>query len=91
MIIQDLLGFFLLKPKYEVKAKLTDFLLMVENQFSARLKIIRSDNGTEFYLEDLCKRKGIIHQLSCVETPEQNARVERKHRHILGIARALMM
>lgn len=81
----------LLKNKSEVKAKVSDFLVTVENQFSSRIKVIRTDNGTEFQLDDICRKRGTIHQFSYIETPEQNARVERKHQHILGIARALMM
>lgn len=81
----------LLKGKFEVQNKVMLFLAMVENQFGKRVKIIRSDNGTEFKMGDLCVKKGILHQFNCVETPEQNARVERKHQHILSVARALML
>lgn len=66
---------------------------MVLTQFNTSIKFVCSDNGGEYiyrglrsYFED----HGIIHQTSCVDTPQQNGVVERKNRHLLEIARALM-
>ncbi|KAK4392694.1 Copia protein [Sesamum angolense] len=55
--------------------------------------MLHSDNGTEFINQecrDLCNSLGIIHQTSYTYTPQQNGRVERKHRHLLNVARALL-
>jgi hypothetical protein len=82
----------LLKGKFEVAAKIQTFIHFVENQFESRVKILRSDNGLEFTsLSTFYASKGIQHQTSCVATPQQNARVERKHQCILNIARALLI
>ncbi|CAH9124860.1 unnamed protein product, partial [Cuscuta epithymum] len=83
---------YLLRNKSEVCQKLLQFCNLVETQFEARVKRIRSDNGVEFQtniLSEYYARCGIIFETSCTDTPQQNGVVERKHRHILEIARAL--
>ncbi|XP_074298220.1 uncharacterized protein LOC141629048 [Silene latifolia] len=83
---------FLLQHKTQVPELIQNFINLIENQFSARVKVIRSYNGTEFFqskCNDYCASKGIIHQRSIVGRPQQNGRVEMKHRHFLETARAL--
>lgn len=55
---------------------------MVKTQFGKQVKVFRSDNAPELSFKDLFASLGIIHQFSCVQTPQQNAVVERKHQHI---------
>lgn len=81
---------YLLNEKREVAQILKNFCTMVERQFKTRVQTVRNDNGTEFMcLKSYFATEGILHQTSCVGTPQQNGRVERKHRHILNVAHAL--
>lgn len=79
----------LMKSKSETRQHLRTFISFIENQFSTTLKFIRSDNGTEFLMHDFFNSKGILHQRSCVECPQQNGLVERKGQRILNIVLAL--
>ncbi|KAM1192570.1 hypothetical protein ACFX2I_012830 [Malus domestica] len=69
---------------------LTTYINLVENQFSSKIKTIRSDNGPEFMMTQIFSDKGIFHQTSCVSTPQQNGVAEQKHRHLLNVARTLL-
>jgi len=80
----------LLKTKAEVSHHVKQFIIMIENQYNIVPKTVRSDNGPEFLIPDYYASKGILHQKSCVETPQQNGRVERKHQHSLNVAHALL-
>ena len=79
-----------MKNKSDTRNHVIDFVNLVENQFETKVKVIRSDNGHEFKMHDFFNSKGIIHQTSCLETPEQNGVVERKHQHLLNVTRTLI-
>ena len=81
---------YLLPSKQEAPTHRKNFIALVQRQFSIQVKTIRSDNGSEFVcLSRFFAEHDIIHETSCVGTPQQNGRVERKHMHILNTARAL--
>lgn len=82
---------YLLLEKSEVQHVFKRFIAYADKQFSKPVRMVRSDNGTEFMvLSSFFKDHGIVHQTSCVDTPQQNGRVERKHRHILNVSRSLL-
>ncbi|GJV30923.1 retrovirus-related pol polyprotein from transposon RE1 [Tanacetum coccineum] len=85
---------YLLEQKSNSFMALKSFLKFVSTHFEGKVKIVRFDNALEFvkgqfgpYLES----QGIMHQTSCVDRPQQNGSVKRKHRHILDIVKALIL
>ena len=63
---------------------------MISRQFGATVKIVRSDNDTEFNcMGDFFDEQGIIFQITCVNTPQQNGMAERKHQHISNVGRTV--
>jgi transposase InsO family protein len=84
---------YLLKNKSEVFSYFQEFYNFMKKQFDAKIKVFRSDNGTEFINQNfskLCKEKWIVHQTSCVYTPQQNGIAERKNQHLLEVTRVLL-
>ena len=83
----------LLKNKSEVFSQFQEFYNFVENQYDAKIKTFRSDNGTEFVNQNFTncfKQKGILHQTTCIYTPQQNGVSERKNRNLLEVTRVLL-
>ncbi|XP_071713646.1 uncharacterized protein [Rutidosis leptorrhynchoides] len=77
----------------KTKLNLKDKINTEPCEFQQKIKVFRSDNGTKFVNQkflNFTNSKGIVHQTTCAYTPQQNGIVERKHRHLLNVARALM-
>ena len=56
--------------------------------------MLHTDNALEFVKKDVsifCCKNEIIHQTSFSHTSQQNEIAERKHKHILDVARTLMI
>jgi hypothetical protein len=78
-----------MRTKSEVPHIFSRFKAQVENLFSTTIKTLRTDGGTE-YLPIHTQFPHIIHQTTCPYIPEQNGLAERKHRHIIELALAIM-
>nr|GEU55034.1 putative ribonuclease H-like domain-containing protein [Tanacetum cinerariifolium] len=84
---------FFLATKDETSPILKTFITGLENQLSLKVKVIRSDNGTEFKNNDLnqfCGMKGIKREFSIPRTPQQNGIAERKNRTLIKAAGTML-
>ncbi|KAI3677472.1 hypothetical protein L6452_36734 [Arctium lappa] len=83
---------YFLRTKDETSGLIKSFILRIENQTNQKVKVIRSDNGTEFKNFDLntfCEEKGIERQYNAPRTPQQNGVAERRNRTLIEAARSL--
>lgn len=84
---------YFLRHKSEVTGKIISFIRFVQTQTEHKVKIIRSDNGTEYVngeLKQFFEKNGIQHQLTVPYTPEQNGSSERDNRTIVEAARTMI-
>ena len=83
-----------MKTKDEVNLLFQKFHKVIETQYNAKVRVLRSDNDGEYQSSDLQKyleEYDIIHQTTCSNTPQQNGVVERKNRHLLEVVRAFLI
>ncbi|KAJ9567388.1 LOW QUALITY PROTEIN: hypothetical protein OSB04_003354 [Centaurea solstitialis] len=85
---------YFLRTKDETSGLIKPFVIRMENKTNLRVKVIRSDNGTEFKNADLnsfCEEKGIERQYSAPRTPQQNGVAERRNRTLIEAARTMLV
>jgi len=84
---------FLLKQKSEASHVVQRFFSMIKNQFGINIKRIRSNNSKDYFNHGLIsffQREGVIHESSCVKTPQQNGIAERENGHLLDQTQAVL-
>ena len=72
----------------------SNFAKMIETQFSKRIKNFQSDNAlkyTKYAFQAVLHSYGIVHQLTCPGTSQQNGRAKRKLCHILDTGHAHLL
>ncbi|CAI5506249.1 unnamed protein product [Closterium sp. Naga37s-1] len=70
------------------------WLKVVERQTSKTVKMLCSDRGGEFLgraFTDLVEDKGILHNLTCPYTPQQNGMAEREMRTVVEAVRTMLL
>ncbi|GJT31133.1 putative ribonuclease H-like domain-containing protein [Tanacetum coccineum] len=84
---------FFLTTKDETNEIFKNFIKEIENLVDKKVKIIRSDNGTEYknkVMDDFCREKGIKREYSVAKTPQQNGMAERRNRTLIEAAKTML-
>lgn len=84
---------YVLRDKTEVRTIFINCHSIIQTQFHTKIQVLYTDNDTKYFNQasgSSLLEHGIVHQSSCVGTPQQNGIAERKKRHILEFACALL-
>lgn len=85
---------YVMKSKDEVFSNFLEFKNRAENELNAKIKVFRSDNGSEYVnkkFKKLFADSGIKFETSTVYTPQQNGLAERNNRTIVEKARCMLL
>ena len=64
---------YVMKHKHDVFNIFQMFHTLIQTQFSAKIRILRSDNGGEYVNQEFhhyFKTHGIVHETTCPQTPQ---------------------
>ena len=82
-----------MRHKSEVFGHFQRFKAEAEKTTGRHVRCLRSDGGKEYFSNGFTtypRKEGIRREFSCRHTPQQNGVAERKNRHIVEVARAMM-
>lgn len=85
---------YFLKTKDQGLTTFEDFKAYAEKQTGFKLKVLRTDNGTEYVnkaMLNYLRKEGICHQTTTPYTPEQNGMAERMNRTLVEKARCMLI
>jgi len=85
---------YLMRQRSEIPSIYQTFTDMILTQFNAKIKTFRADCASEYIsntMRSILQSHGTLFQQSCPYTHEQNGVAERKHRHVLETAHALLL
>ncbi|CAI7783340.1 unnamed protein product [Closterium sp. NIES-53] len=80
--------------KSDVLREFQKWLVLVERQAKKSVLMLRSDRGGEFLgkeFTDFVDGKGIVHDLTCLYTPQQNGMAEREMRMAVESVRTMLL
>jgi transposase InsO family protein len=84
---------FFFESKDDVFKHFRSLALRLNNEHPSYLKVIHSDNGTEFSnasFNQFCLEHGVDQQFSAPRVPQQNGVVEQKNRTLVEMARMML-